>query len=70
VAPRPYWKGYLNLSLVSCPIALTPAPSSSEKFSCCLLEHLETCVLGTRLAQGDAGTLIEGNTRRVGIIGY
>jgi DNA end-binding protein Ku len=33
VAPRPYWKGYLKLSLVSCPIALTPATSSTEKIS-------------------------------------
>ena len=29
--PRPYWKGYLKLSLVSCPIALYTATSSSEK---------------------------------------
>ena len=33
MAPRPYWKGYLKLSLVSCPIALSPATSSSEKIS-------------------------------------
>src|SRR6188474_1818163 len=33
MAPRPYWKGYLKLSLVSCPIAMTPATSSSEKVS-------------------------------------
>ena len=33
MAPRPYWKGYLKLSLVSCPIALTPVTSSSEKVS-------------------------------------
>jgi len=32
-AARPYWKGYLKLSLVSCPIALSPATSSSEKIS-------------------------------------
>jgi hypothetical protein len=25
VAPRAYWKGYLKLSLVSCPVALFPA---------------------------------------------
>jgi hypothetical protein len=25
MAPRAYWKGYLKLSLVSCPIALFPA---------------------------------------------
>jgi DNA end-binding protein Ku len=31
VAPRAYWKGYLKLSLVSCPIALFPATSESEK---------------------------------------
>jgi len=30
---RPYWKGYLKLSLVSCPIALYPASSSSERVS-------------------------------------
>jgi DNA end-binding protein Ku len=33
VAPRPYWKGYLRLSLVSCPIALFPATSEREKIS-------------------------------------
>ena len=33
VAPRAYWKGYLKLSLVSCPIALSPAASSSERVS-------------------------------------
>jgi DNA end-binding protein Ku len=33
VAPRPYWKGYLKLSLVSCPIALYPATSEREKIS-------------------------------------
>jgi len=27
--PRPYWKGYLKLSLVSCPIALYTATSSA-----------------------------------------
>src|SRR3972149_5849000 len=31
MAPRPYWKGYLKLSLVSCPIALYPASSRSER---------------------------------------
>lgn len=31
MAPRPYWKGYLRLSLVSCPVALYPATSESER---------------------------------------
>ena len=30
-AARPYWKGYLRLSLVSCPVVLYPASSQSEK---------------------------------------
>ncbi len=31
MAPRPNWKGYLKLSLVSCPILLYPAASSAER---------------------------------------
>jgi DNA end-binding protein Ku len=30
---RPYWKGYLKLSLVSCPIALYTGTSSTERVS-------------------------------------
>jgi hypothetical protein len=33
MAPRPHWKGYLKLSLVSCPIALYPAIAASERIS-------------------------------------
>jgi DNA end-binding protein Ku len=33
MAPRAYWKGYLKLSLVSCPVALFPATSEREKVS-------------------------------------
>jgi DNA end-binding protein Ku len=32
-ASRPYWKGYLKLSFVSCPIALYPASSAVERIS-------------------------------------
>lgn len=32
-ASRPYWKGYLKLSLVSCPIALFTATAASERVS-------------------------------------
>lgn len=31
MAPRAYWKGYLRLSLVSCPISIFPATSEREK---------------------------------------
>lgn len=33
MAPRANWKGYLRLSLVTCPVALFPATSESEKIS-------------------------------------
>jgi DNA end-binding protein Ku len=31
VVPRAHWKGFLKLSLVSCPIALYPAVAASER---------------------------------------
>src|SRR6201746_695199 len=33
MAPRANWKGFLRLSLVTCPVALYPATSESEKVS-------------------------------------
>lgn len=33
MASRPYWKGYLKLSLVSCAVTLYPAASKSERIS-------------------------------------
>ena len=47
MAPRANWKGYLRLSLVSCPIALYPASSLSEKVSFNRLNRKT----GTRLKQ-------------------
>ena len=44
MSPRAYWKGYLKLSLVSCPIALYPASSEREKISfflCLLANNVE-----------------------------
>ena len=54
MAPRAYWKGYLKLSLVSCPIALYPASSSSERKSFNRINRKT----GNRLKQQmvDAGT--------------
>jgi DNA end-binding protein Ku len=31
MAPRPYWRGYLRLSLVTCPVVLYPATTQAEK---------------------------------------
>lgn len=31
MAPRTFWKGYLKLSLVTCPVTMTPATTDGEK---------------------------------------
>jgi DNA end-binding protein Ku len=31
MSPRSFWKGYLKLSLVTCPVAMTPATTKNEK---------------------------------------
>jgi DNA end-binding protein Ku len=31
MALRPFWKGYMKLSLVTCPVAMTPATSEEDK---------------------------------------
>jgi DNA end-binding protein Ku len=33
MAPRADWNGFLRLSLVTCPVALYPATSDSDKIS-------------------------------------
>jgi DNA end-binding protein Ku len=45
--PRANWKGYLKLSLVTCPVALSPATSDKEKVSF----HLLNSATGHRLKQ-------------------
>lgn len=54
MAPRPFFKGYLKLSLVTCPVAMTPAISESERIQFHTLNR-ET---GNRVesAYTDAGT--------------
>ena len=30
MAPRPFWRGYLKLSLVTCPVQMTPARTAEK----------------------------------------
>ena len=63
MAPRPSWKGYLKLSLVSCPVALYPSASSSEKVSL----HMLNGDTGNRLKQqyvdSETGNVVERDDR-------
>jgi non-homologous end joining protein Ku len=43
---RAYWKGYLRLSLVTCPIELFPATSQAEKTHSAVSEQILGLTLG------------------------
>jgi DNA end-binding protein Ku len=59
MAPRAYWKGYLKLSLVSCPIALYPAASGSERVSFNRINKKTGNRLKQQLVDGETGDLVE-----------
>jgi DNA end-binding protein Ku len=59
MAPRAYWKGYLRLSLVSCPIALYPAASSSERVSFNRINKKTGNRLRQQLIDGETGDPVE-----------
>lgn len=54
MAPRTFWKGYLKLSLVTCPVAMTPATGEGNR----LRFHTLNRATGNRVVQQyvDAGT--------------
>jgi DNA end-binding protein Ku len=59
MAPRAYWKGYLKLSLVSCPIALYPASSSSERVSFNRINKKTGNRLKQQQVDSETGDLVE-----------
>ena len=59
MAPRAYWKGYLKLSLVSCPIAVFPATSESEKISFHQLNKKTGNRIKYRKVDADTGDEVE-----------
>ena len=59
MAPRAYWKGYLKLSLVSCPIALYPAASDSERVSFNRINKKTGNRLKQQLVDGETGEPVE-----------
>ena len=63
MAPRPSWKGYLKLSLVSCPVALFPSSSSSEKLSLHMLNGETGHRLNQQYVDSETGELVERDAR-------
>lgn len=58
MAPRPTWKGYLRLSLVSCPVRLYPATTRSERVSFHLLNPKTHNRIEMRAHDAETGTEI------------
>jgi DNA end-binding protein Ku len=57
--PRPYWKGYLKLSLVTCPISLYTATSSGEKVSFRQINKATGHRLKQQLVDEETGKVVE-----------
>ena len=63
MAPRPYWKGYLKLSLVSCAVALYPAASKAERISFHWLNRKTGNRLRQQMVDSDTSEPVESEDR-------
>jgi Ku protein len=61
--PRPYWKGYIKLALVSCPIALYTASSSSERVAFRQINKKTGNRLRQKLFDEVTGDMVEGSDK-------
>jgi DNA end-binding protein Ku len=59
MAVRPYWKGFLKLSLVTCPITLTPATTEGEKVKFHTLNRKTGDRIYTRYVDAVSGKTVE-----------
>jgi Ku protein len=66
MAPRAYWKGSLKLSLVSCPVALYPATTSTEKTHFHMINKETGNRLKQQMVDADTGDVVEGDQKARG----
>ncbi|MBS7540469.1 non-homologous end joining protein Ku [Ancylobacter lacus] len=59
MAPRSFWKGYLKLSLVTCPVAMTPATSDSGKLRFHTLNRATGNRVESRYVDAETGKPVE-----------
>src|SRR4029079_5179926 len=62
-ARRAYWKGYLKLSLVTCPIALYPASSQAEKTHFHQINKKTGNRLRQQMVDEDTGRVVESDQK-------
>jgi DNA end-binding protein Ku len=63
VATRAYWKGYLKLSLVSCPIQLFPASTAAEKTHFHQINRRTKHRLRQQMVDESTGEAVEGDQK-------
>jgi DNA end-binding protein Ku len=61
--PRAYWKGFLRLSLVSCPIELFPASSQAEKTHFHQINKKTGNRLRQQMVDEDTGRVVESDEK-------
>ena len=59
MAPRPYWRGYLKLSLVTCAVTLSPATTQGEKVRFHTLNRKTGDRISTRYVDAVSGKTVE-----------
>jgi DNA end-binding protein Ku len=59
MAARPYWKGYLKLSLVTCAVALSPATSESERVRFHTLNRKTGDRIFSRYVDAETGRIVD-----------
>lgn len=59
MAPRIFWKGYLKLSLVTCPVAMTPATSADEKVRFHTLNRATKNRVVSRYVDSETGKVVD-----------
>lgn len=59
MAPRPFWKGYLKLTLVTCPVAMMPAVSEEEKVRFRTMNRTTGNPVTSRYVDSETGKVVE-----------
>src|SRR6267154_2440965 len=66
MAVRAYWKGFLKLSLVSCPVALYPASTSVEKTRFHMINRETGNRLKQQMVDAETGDVVESDQKARG----
>ena len=66
MASPTYWKGYLKLSLVTCPVSLTPATTGRDKVQFHTLNRATGHRVASRYVDSETGKRVDENAEGKG----